>query len=274
MDQPLADDLSVVALSQICGGAAIGHTLLRYRQISSTSDIARRCARRGDPAGVVVLADEQTAGRGRRGRQWVMPSGALACSVLLRPTLAPSDAYLITIAAGLAVCEALETVVPLRPRLAWPNDVVLDDASRAAPAKVAGLLGESASDQRTLHWVVLGIGINVAAAPAGLVDGCDLTQRATSLAQASGSAIARPAVLLAVLTALERRLAADLAGRDRAALLAAWRARLSTLGRRVELRCRTGPCRGTAIAVTEQGGLVVRRDDGTLTAVSAGEVDA
>jgi BirA family biotin operon repressor/biotin-[acetyl-CoA-carboxylase] ligase len=274
MDQSLDDDLSVIALSRVCGGNAIGHTVLRYRRVTSTSDIARRCARRGDPAGVVVLADEQTAGRGRRGRQWVMPAGALACSVVLRPALAPCDAYLITIAAGLAVCEALEAVAPLRARLAWPNDVVVDDANRATPAKVAGLLGESASDQHTLHWVVLGIGINVAAAPAGHVDGYDLAQRATSLAQASGVAITRSAVLLAVLAALERWLAADIAGRDRAALLAAWRGRLSTLGQRVELRRRSGPCRGVAIAVTGQGGLVVRHDDGTLTDVSAGEVDA
>ena len=212
-------------------------------QVSSTNDEVAALARAGAPEGATVVTDWQSAGRGRRGRRWEAPPGSsLLVSVLLRP--APAHANGALMAAGLAALEACARAADVDARLKWPNDVV-------APAgKLGGILSE-------LHAgaVVVGLGLNVGwQGP--------LPQGATCLAALAGRPVDRPALLVAYLVALDR-----LCDEAPAAVLAAWRAACSTIGRavRVELPDRT--VEGMATGVTDDGRLVV---DGVT--VSAGDV--
>jgi BirA family biotin operon repressor/biotin-[acetyl-CoA-carboxylase] ligase len=226
----------------------------------------------GEPDGVVLVADHQTAGRGRLGRTWTAPPGAsLLFSVLLRPALDPGELHLLTSALGLAAVDALGAVgvgagsVGLK----WPNDLVA--GTPAGERKLAGILAESAVEAGAVTAVVIGMGLNVAwagRAPA------DLAAIAVALDDL-GVAADREALLVAVLRAFEVRLAAA-AGSDpsgRAGLLADHRARCVTLGRDVRVELPSGAVAGRAIDVDDAGRLVVLPGDGgEPVAVAAGDV--
>jgi BirA family transcriptional regulator, biotin operon repressor / biotin---[acetyl-CoA-carboxylase] ligase len=198
-------------------------------------------ARGGAPEGRVLVADHQTAGRGRLGRRWeASPGSALLVSVLLRPDVSLPRAHLVTMAAGLAAAEACEAVAGVRPGLKWPNDLVVDDA------KLAGLLAESVVEGDALRALVVGMGLNVTAVPA---DG------ATALADHSAGPVGRRELLDAWLARLDDRLDA-LDG-----VLADYRPRCATLGRDVRVERPGGVVTGRAVDVTDAGHLVVDSGD-------------
>jgi BirA family transcriptional regulator, biotin operon repressor / biotin---[acetyl-CoA-carboxylase] ligase len=209
-------------------------------------------ARAGAPEGAVLVADHQTAGRGRLGRRWEAPPGSsLLVSVLLRPDVSLGRAHLVTMAAGLAASDACEAVCGVRPGLKWPNDLVVDDA------KLAGLLAESVVEGEALRALVVGMGLNVTAAP---------TEGATALADHA----ARPVERRPLLDAWLERLDARLDALDE--VLADYRPRCATLGREVRVeRPDGGVLTGTAADVTDDGHLVV--DTGSdRVAVAVGDV--
>ena len=233
-------------------------------ETGSTNADAAVLAEGGAPEGVVVLADQQTAGRGRLGRSWSSPPGAgIYASVVLRPD--PPVARLLSIAAGVAIAEAIEEVSGLNPALKWPNDVYLAGGGAHPPRKVAGILAEGGlSGSRS--WVVVGFGINVL--PAALPP--QLT-RATSIETELGRAVDRGELFAACLVRLAARYGDLKAGR-RASVLAAWRTRAaSTLGRRVEWDDGGAVASGVVAGIDEDGGLVVSTTAGTARIVS-GEV--
>ena len=216
--------------------------------LDSTNRYLLECASQGAPEGVVAVADEQTAGRGRLGRTWVAPAGsALLVSALLRPALPVERLHLVTLAAGLAALDALEALDVAgapdggRAALKWPNDVVVDDR------KLAGILAEADGGGA----VVVGMGANVRpdALPA------DLREIATAVR------VERADLLAEWLRAYDARLAA-LDG-----VIAAATARSATLGRRVRVELARETFEGTADAITDDGYLVV---DGRV--VTAGDV--
>jgi BirA family transcriptional regulator, biotin operon repressor / biotin---[acetyl-CoA-carboxylase] ligase len=213
-----------------------------FERIDSTNRYLLQCASEGSSEGVVAIADEQTAGRGRLGRAWVAPAGsALLVSVLLRPALPVERTHLVALAAGLAALDAIDALTSVRAGLKWPNDVVVDDR------KLAGILAEADG----AGAVVVGMGCNVqpAALPAEL---CDI---------ATAVAVDRARLLVEWLRAYDARLAA-LDG-----VVADAIARSATLGRRVRVELATETFEGTASALTGEGFLVV--DD---RVVSAGDV--
>jgi BirA family transcriptional regulator, biotin operon repressor / biotin---[acetyl-CoA-carboxylase] ligase len=220
------------------GGETRFADIRRFASLDSTNRYLLDEARAGAPEGVVAVADHQTAGRGRLGRAWEAPPGAaLLCSILLRPELPVDRLHLATAVVALAAAEAVETVAGLRPDVKWPNDLLLGDR------KLAGVLAEA-----ELPAVVVGIGINVSAAPPD----------AASL----GEGVDRESLLVALLDNLERRY-----GRwDDVA--AEYRAVCSTVGRRVRVEPTTGePFEGLAEGLSEEGHLVV---EGRV--VAAGDV--
>ncbi len=160
--------------------AVVGRPLVVHAQVGSTNDLVRQQARAGQPEGLVVLAEEQTAGRGRMGRGWAAPPGSsLLLSLLLRPDwLLPADSFALTMLAGVALCEAVEQAAPLRAALKWPNDLMLPVAGASEPAlrKSAGILSEIELAGDQIAWVVVGMGVNVNWAPQGFVDGRDLAE--------------------------------------------------------------------------------------------------
>jgi BirA family biotin operon repressor/biotin-[acetyl-CoA-carboxylase] ligase len=156
----------------------IAWRLEQYDALASTSDDCIRRAKSGEPEGLAILALRQTAGRGSRGRQWEAPAGNLNLSVLLRPKLPMAQFSVFPLLAGIAVGDAISAFLPAdtAPVLKWPNDVLL------AGAKLAGILIDAAPDNDASGWLVIGIGINLAAAPqlAG--------RRTTTLEQHGGQA--------------------------------------------------------------------------------------
>lgn len=234
---------------------------------STNADLAADAAR-GAPAGSVLVADSQTAGRGRLGRHWVTPPGtALAVSALFRPPAAARGRLgWLPLLTGLAVLDAVTLLAPdARLSLKWPNDVVVAGAGDpGAVGKAGGVLVQAVPGAEPGTAVVVGIGINVRTPPEQLPPGTGATSLATA-----GVAIDRDALLDAVLDRLERRYDAWVRGRDP---VADYRARCATLGRDVVVDRSAGALTGRALDVDPAGRLVVRSAGGGTVAVDAGDV--
>jgi len=226
-----------------------------FDEVGSTNDLASRMADAGADEGVVVMANRQTAGRGRLGRGWESPAGAgLYLSAVLRPP--PRVAPLLTIAAGVAVADGIEAATGLRAELKWPNDV------HVAGRKLAGILAEGAAQH-----VVMGIGINVrsAALPP------EVAVRAGSLEGELGRPVDRGLVLAECLAALAMRYE-QLQRRENEAVLEAWRRRATwSLGREVQWESQGARWSGRAADIAEDGSLIVQADTGRVQ-IRAGEV--
>ncbi len=227
-----------------------GGPVRHYRQVQSTNDVAAALADQGAPHGTIVVADAQTAGRGRHGNRWFSPvDTGLYVSVLLRTVAAP----VLTLAAGVAVAEALRAGDGLEATLEWPNDVVVAVPGRR-PRKVAGILTEATTTRGRVERVIIGIGVNLKEAgwPAELVD------RAGSVEGLTGRRIDRAQLLVELLAALATRCAEVESGAV-AGLLERWEA-LSPLSRgaRVEWSAGGTRHRGVTEGVDESGALLVR----------------
>jgi BirA family biotin operon repressor/biotin-[acetyl-CoA-carboxylase] ligase len=253
----------------------VGRAVEHYAQVASTNDLARQQARAGRAEGLVLLAEEQTAGRGRMGRGWAAPPrSSLLMSLLLRPDfLAPSDSFALTMLAAVALCEAVEQVTPLHAALKWPNDLLLPVANtpEAPRRKAAGILSEIELEHGRIAWVVIGIGVNVNWSPAGVVDGRDLAEAATSVSAAAGRPIERLALLRALLERLDARYATLRQGR-REELFEAWHSRLTLIGQPVEVHFLKGTLSGIAEGVEPSGALRVRDERGLVHTVMAADI--
>ncbi|MGC8959923.1 MAG: biotin--[acetyl-CoA-carboxylase] ligase [Chloroflexia bacterium] len=240
----------------------LGRRVLYFPVLDTTMEVARKEARAGAPEGLLVLAEEQRAGRGRYSRRWEAPYGSsILASLLLRPAfLPPERAFLLTALAALAIAEAVEGISGLPCALKWPNDVLLEGR------KVCGILVELEGTAAGLEWAVVGWGLNVN------VDfrNSDLAGRAVSLAEAAGRPFPRLPLLAACLERMESRYEALRAGQEE--IGSAWRARLSMLGRPVEVIAPEGRFSGLALDVAPDGALLVRRADGRVERVQAGDV--
>jgi BirA family biotin operon repressor/biotin-[acetyl-CoA-carboxylase] ligase len=235
----------------------------RFASIDSTNRYLLEEARAGAPEGLVAVADHQDAGRGRQGRVWTAPRGSsLLISVLLRPTIAPDRLMLVTMAAGVALAEAVEQVAGFVVALKWPNDLVVGDR------KLAGLLAEAdvpAGAPRPAG-VVVGAGCNVQwdAFPP------ELAATATACNLEAGHPVDRDEVLTAFLDRLDVRYGSL----DRVA--EAYQARLGTLGRRVRVELGAGAqgrtVFGVATGIDGSGRLLVDADDGERHELTAGDV--
>ncbi len=253
---------------------ALGHPTRFFASIGSTNDEAKRIALAGAPHGTLLVADAQTAGRGRQNRRWIAPAGsALLLSLILRPPLPAAQTGRLTMICGLAAADAITEVAGVQPGLKWPNDLLFGDR------KVAGILTEMATLGEKLDFVIVGIGINVNASPAlSLPDQdaralqqdpslTDLPAEATCIAEQVGRLISRLALLRRFLILLEARYAALLAG---ASPHAEWAGRLSILGRRVRLTFDHQTQEGIAIGVNADGAIIIEDAAGARRAILAG----
>jgi BirA family biotin operon repressor/biotin-[acetyl-CoA-carboxylase] ligase len=230
------------------------------RSIVSTSDRLKALARGGAPEWTIVLADEQTGGRGREGRTWVSPPGGLYLSVLLRPRGA--SVGLLPLAAGVAVAEAADEL-GVRTELKWPNDVL------ASGRKLAGVLSEAASGPSGVEWVVLGIGVNVALDSADVPPG--IRESVTSFAAEGGDGVTVPGVAASILARL--CVCYDALRSNPGALVAAWRQRaVPWWGGLVDVRTAEGSLRGRLRDVDDDGALVLEFEDGGRKRLLSGEV--
>jgi BirA family biotin operon repressor/biotin-[acetyl-CoA-carboxylase] ligase len=233
---------------------------------ASTNDVAARLAESGADEGTTVVAEAQTAGRGRHGRVWFSPAGAgLYVSVIVRPAAGmaggANPASLLTLASGVAIAEAVRTVTGLPAEIKWPNDVVI------RRRKLAGILAEAAVQAGVLQFVVVGFGVNLqsAAYPP------DLASRATSIEAETSRPADRALVLAEILAAMGERYADLRVGRFDA-ILSAWRGLAPSLpGANVEWDSPAGVIRGRAHDIDQDGALLVRVD-GRIERIVAGEL--
>jgi len=236
-----------------------GRRVVSFPSVVSTMDAARAEAAAGACEGTLVIAEEQTRGRGRLGRQWLSPPGSnIYASLLLRPVAAEGVA--LSMIAPLAVCEAIEAVCGLACAIKWPNDVLISGR------KVSGLLIEVEFAAGRIDYALVGAGINVNFDPSPFAE---IRDTATSLARELGQEVSREEVLAALLNRFE---GLYLAERDGRSAYPAWKARLTTLGQRVQVRLPDRSEEGLAEDVDREGRLLLRRADGSVIAVSAGDV--
>lgn len=244
--------ITVQAVQSALSTRVLGRTLRVLYETSSTNTIAVALAQGGAPDGTVVVAESQTAGRGRLGRQWYSPPGTnLYCSIILRTAPTPDRLAQwlswVPLISAVATTHAVQSVSALRPSVKWPNDILL------GPRKLAGLLCESGGWGTPLAFVVVGIGINVNSRPETFPP--DLREQATSMIAEAGRPFDRAALLAALLSELETRCATFLSGKS-ADVMQEYRACCSTLGRRVRINLTSGgSMEGWAKTIAPDGSL-------------------
>lgn len=242
----------------------IGRPLEVVAEIGSTNDAVMAAGRAGKSEGFALLADRQSAGRGRRGRSWASPAGlGLYTSILLRPNQPPAKVLLLSLVVGLGVAQGIEEISGVTARLKWPNDVLVEGR------KVAGILAEMASGEGQVGHVVVGIGINVNHGPQDLPEG--LFPAATSLRIATGKTLSRGELAAAIFNALDLWYQVFRDGRVET-ILAAGRKRSATLGRPVDVLTDEERWQGLAVDLDADGALLIREDGGGLRRVIASEV--
>jgi BirA family biotin operon repressor/biotin-[acetyl-CoA-carboxylase] ligase len=238
-----------------------GYRLRRFEDLDNTSDEAKRQAAQGAPHGTVIVADRQTAGRGRRGRAWESPEGNLYASLLLRPDYEPQRAAQLSFVTALAVAETVRGILPAKKRveLKWPNDVLVKGR------KISGVLLESSPRGGGLDWLVIGCGINITSHPE-LASG-----KATSLVAEGASALTPVSVLETFVQALHTGIEGwEAAGF--APVREAWLASARGVGRPVEVRLPGETLHGTFAALDETGALKLELAGGGERLVTGGEV--
>ena len=251
-------DISPEAVRQKLTTEFVGRHFLYYPSVTSTMDVARKEAKEGAVEGTVVVAEEQTVGRARLGRSWINPPGVVAVSIILRPEM--NQLIRLTMVAALATSRCIEKTTGLKTTIKWPNDVLIRGK------KVSGILTESALRGQSVDWAVIGIGINVNFDPKAYSEIADI---ATSLSVELGKQVSQLNVLIHLLSEVE---SSYLALRRGEPVHEEWRSKLETLGKVVQVKTGTDVEKGYAESVDNDGALLLRRTDGTLIRIVAGEV--
>lgn len=238
----------------------VGSRFIFYPVVDSTNRVARELAREGCPEGTVVVADKQTAGRGRLGRRWFSPEGRnLYFSVVLRPRISPTYLYHATMLAAVSVCEALRNR-GIDALIKWPNDVYVRGR------KICGVLNEAELSGSRAEFVVLGVGVNVNIESGEFPP--DVRDIATSLFEETGERHKRSELLAEILSSMDRWYKKLRRG-DVWELFSFWRRNNYLIGRRIEV---DGRLKGDAVGITPLGELIVRVEDGSITTVAAGDI--
>jgi BirA family transcriptional regulator, biotin operon repressor / biotin---[acetyl-CoA-carboxylase] ligase len=240
----------------------IGRELVILQETPSTNAVAMERAAGGAREGTVIVAEAQTEGRGRRGRKWISPKGNLYCSVVLRPRIPLHRAPLITLMGAVAAADAIRRACGLNPGIKWPNDILVGGK------KVCGLLTEMSAEQDQVRHIVLGIGINANMRMSQLP--AELQSQTTTLSRETGGSINRTTLLRELLRSLEAWYRMFL--EDPSSVLGEWKARNTTLGRRVVVSGAGERLTGIAREIDDEGRLVLMLESGIRRAVAAGDV--
>ncbi len=259
-----ADVFTKVEIESCLDTSWIGRKLVFHRETGSTNLDAKALAEKGEAAGAVVVADMQTAGRGRRGRGWVSPSGKdIYMSLMLRPQCRPEKASALTLVMAVSVLEAVREVVTQTCSIKWPNDIVVNNK------KVCGILTEMSAELDGIHYVVIGAGINVNQEQ--MAD--EIQDKATSLYIEGGKRIKRAKLAARVLHYFEINYAVFEKTWDFSGLVDQYNRSLVNRDREVRVLDPKGAYDGIARGINEKGELIVeRKSDGQMEYVYAGEV--
>ena len=240
----------------------IGKEMYRYTELSSTNTEAKRLAEEGASHGTVVVAEAQTAGRGRRGRQWISPAGkGLWFSMILRPDIQPKNASVLTLVAALAVNKAIFYLTEQKSQIKWPNDIVMEQK------KVCGILAELYLKEQHIDYIILGIGINVDKQEFSE----ELKTTATSLENICGKKISKEQLLSEVLQDFADYYKCYEQTGNMSLLLEEYNACLVNCNREVCVLEAQGAYEGIARGINLSGELLVEQEH-ILHRVNAGEV--
>jgi BirA family biotin operon repressor/biotin-[acetyl-CoA-carboxylase] ligase len=250
--------LSPLAITDNLGTRFVGQRVIYYPSLPSTNDAAKEEAQKGASEGTVIVADEQTAGRGRIRRGWLSPKGSIAFSIILYPEVAYLPSLIMV--ASLGVVHCIEKVTGLKAEIKWPNDVLIKGK------KVCGILIESEVKGKRVDYAVLGIGVNV---NIKLSDFPEILPSATSLSHELGRKVSRLELLRCLLAEIEKLYLALPSGDE---VFREWRDNLVTLGKRVKVSSGETSYEGIAESVASDGSLLLRQPDGSLTKIVAGDV--
>jgi len=243
----------------------IGKKIFAYPSIDSTNTKAKELAMAGAPHGTLVLAEEQTMGKGRMGRRWVSPYGTgIWMSVILRPDIDPLDAPKMTMLGALAAARAVWEITGLEAGIKWPNDIIL------SRKKVCGILTEMSGDMDTVHWIVMGIGMNVNT-PSDVFP-ADIQSVATSLLAELGQKTNRIRLIRCICEKIEAYYERWVTDKDFSAIVDECRRLSVTLGQKVRVNGVGVDFTGKAVDIDSDGVLLVQKDDGSMEKVISGDV--
>ena len=252
------DSLSPAAITHNLETLFVGQKVIYYPSLSSTMDVARRQAQQGAREGTVIVAEEQTAGRGRIKRTWLSPKGSIALSIILHPQLAYLPSLIMV--ASLAVVHGIAQVTGLKSQIKWPNDVLVNGK------KVCGILIESDVKGSVVDYAIIGIGINV---NLRLSEFPEISSTATSLSHELGRDVSRLDMTRGLLAEVERLYLALPTGQS---VYQEWQDNLATLGKRVQVSSGEATYKGMAESVASDGSLLLRQSDGSLIKIVTGDV--
>lgn len=256
----LPDRLLPVEISHELGTKFMAKKIHYFQALSSTMDFALQLGMNQAPEGTIVVAESQTKGRGRLGRVWSSPKyKGIYLSLILKPKILPNQASLLTLLSAVSICEAIKEITGLDIKIKWPNDVMLYNK------KLGGILTELSAEMDEIHFMVIGIGLNVNN------DKKTLVSAAASLREYKKENINRTELLQEILRKIEANYLffQEKGGRF---IIDKWRNYNITLGRRIKVICRKEHIEGQAVDIDIDGGLLVRDDSGFIKKVMAGDV--
>lgn len=240
-----------------------GKKVFYYDAADSTNIRAKQLGEEGALHGTLVVADQQNAGRGRRGRKWESPKGcSIYMSILLRPEFPPVKAPMLTLVMALSVAEALKESTGLHYEIKWPNDIILNGK------KLVGILTEMSTEIDYINHVVIGVGININMAE--FPDG--LSERATSLRIEMGHVVKRSPIIAAVMRRFEKNYSLFTETQNLEKMSREYNGLLVNREKEVRILGAKEEYNAYALGVNDEGELLVRREDGTEEAIFAGEV--
>jgi BirA family transcriptional regulator, biotin operon repressor / biotin---[acetyl-CoA-carboxylase] ligase len=260
----MADALEPEKIRRRLVSARLGHTLHYLPEIDSTNRLAVKLAAEGAAEGEIILADCQSRGKGRLGRIWFSPPASnLYLSIILRPHLAPTDAPQLTLTSAVALAETVESFLGYAPAIKWPNDILVNNK------KLAGILTESSTDRERLHFVVVGIGVNLNL-PVELLP-VDIRDSATSLLILNRQRVDRSDFAGELIQSLDRCYG-ELEQKGFPYIAGRWESFFKLKGRKVKVEMGDRQLSGIARGIDRDGALIVERIDGALERILAGDV--
>lgn len=252
-------------VSLYTGSGLFGKRIIYKVSVKSTQEIAHESARNGAEEGSIVLADEQTGGRGRLGRAWQSPSGTgIWMSLVLRPKIPLQKAPQLTLLIAVAASKAIEKVTGLEAAIKWPNDLLINGK------KVAGILTELQAEADSIHSVIVGIGMNVNQEKKHFSE--EIAEIATSLAIEGNKQFRRAEIIGVILSEIENLYNSYLEN-GFSVIKLLWEARAFSLGKRITARSFSGTLTGYAKGITEEGVLLLEDDNGEIHSIYSADIE-
>lgn len=254
------DRLFAQEITHGLGTKVLGRQVYFFESVSSTMDSAVQRAMEGEPEGSLILAETQTKGRGRMGREWISQKHkGIYASIILRPKILPTQAPVLTLLTAVSICESINGHCGVQTTIKWPNDIFI------GTKKLCGILTELEAESDEVHFAVIGFGVNVNNEKKSILP------IATSLYEETGEVVNRTMLLQAIVRQLELNYISFLK-HGPSVIIEKWRQHSITLGRRIKVSLHKSHLEGQAVDIDDDGALLVRKDNGLIQRLTAGDI--